>query len=65
MLNHSDLFPEFGCNGELVELPERCTPTLTVRMCVLCWTEFSYVPDDGKWVNVVYPGMRQSLDWPT
>jgi len=27
---HSDLFPEFGCDGELIELPERSTQLLTV-----------------------------------
>lgn len=30
---HSDLFPEFGCDGELIELPERCTQVLTVTQC--------------------------------
>ena len=25
---HSDLFPEFGCDGELIELPERSTQLL-------------------------------------
>ena len=28
---HSDLFPEFGCDGELIELPERRTKMLTVK----------------------------------
>jgi hypothetical protein len=28
---HSDLFPDFGCDGELVELPERWTQLLTVE----------------------------------
>lgn len=60
---HSDLFPEFGCDGELIELPERCTELLTVSLCAKCWTEFSYVPDDSRWVKVVYPGMKRSMDW--
>ena len=62
---HSDLFPEFGCDGELIELHERCTKTLTVVRCAACWTEFSWVPDDSRWVRVVYPGMKGSMDWPT
>lgn len=28
-----DLFPEFGCDGELIELPERCSQVLTVAQC--------------------------------
>jgi hypothetical protein len=59
---HSDLFPEFGCDGELMELPERCTQLLTITRCAKCWTELSWIADDGRWVNVVYPGMKQSMD---
>ena len=39
---HSDLFPEFGCDGELIEIPGRCTDAATVRYCAVCWTEFSW-----------------------
>jgi len=30
---HSDLFPEFGCDGELIEIPDQCTDAVTVRYC--------------------------------
>ena len=53
---HSDLFPEFGCDGELIELPERCTQLLTVTQCAKCWTELSWVADDERRVSVVYRG---------
>ena len=62
---HSDLFPEFGCDGELIKLPERCTQILTVTQCAKCWTELSWVADDGHWVTVVYPGIKLSMDWLT
>jgi len=62
---HSDLFPEFGCDGALIEIPERCTPRVTFSRCAKCWTEFSYALDDPKWVTVVYPGMKRSIDWPS
>jgi hypothetical protein len=55
---HSDLFPEFGCEGELIDLPEQSTQTLTVKRCGKCETELSWVADDGRWVKVVYPGMK-------
>ena len=59
---HSDLFPEVGCDGELIELPERCIQPLTVKRCAKCWTEFlSWRADDGRWVSVVYPGIKQSM----
>ena len=62
---HSDLFLEFGCEGELIEVPERCTQLITVKRCAKCWTELGWVADDGRWVTVVYPEMKQSMDWPT
>jgi hypothetical protein len=62
---HSDILPEQGCDGELIEVPERCTPKVTFSRCAKCWTEFMYVPDDSKWVTVVYPGMKGSMNWPT
>ena len=62
---HMGLFPKHDCDGELVELPERSNQTLTVASCAKCWTEFSGVADDGRWVKVVYPGMKGSMDYPT
>jgi len=59
---HSHLHPAFGCNGELIDLPERSTQVLTVKRCVKCWTELSWIADDGRWVKVVYPGMKESMD---
>ena len=59
---HSDLFPEFGCDGELIEVLERCTQMITVKRCKKCDTELSWVADDGRWVKVVYPGMNEPID---
>jgi hypothetical protein len=59
---HSDLFPEFGCDRELIEIPELCTQILTVTWCERCGTELSWVADDGRWVNVVYPGMKEPIE---
>ena len=55
---HSNLFPEFGCDGELIELPERSTQMITVKRCAKCWTEHSWVADDEHRVTVVFPGMK-------
>jgi hypothetical protein len=62
---HSHLFPEHDCNGELIELPDRCTEKLTVTRCDVCWTELSWRVDEPSWVTVVYPGMKRSMDWRT
>src|SRR5262249_54890368 len=45
---HSNLHPAFGCDGELIDLPERSTRVLTVKRCVKCWTELSWIADDGR-----------------
>ena len=58
---HSDLIPEFGCDGELIDLPEQSTKILTVKRCEKCWTELSWIADDERWVKVVYPGMKKSV----
>jgi len=58
---HSDLFPKFGCDGQLIELPELCTQILTVKWCEKCGTEFSWIADDEHWINVVYPGMNEPI----
>jgi hypothetical protein len=59
---HSDLFPAFGCDGELIEIPERSTQMVTVKWCEKCGTELSWVADEEHWVTVVYPGMNEPLD---
>jgi len=59
---HSDLFPEFGCDGELIVIPERSTQLVTVKRCEKCETELSWVADDQHWVTVVYPGMNEPID---
>jgi hypothetical protein len=28
---HGDLFPEFGCDGELIDLPEQFAQALTLK----------------------------------
>jgi len=43
---HSDLFPAFGCDGELIELPERSTKIITVRCCEKCETELIWAAGD-------------------
>ena len=62
---HSDLFPEFGCDGELIEIPDQCTDAVTVRYCAVCWTEFRWALSNPRWVDVIYPGMKMSMDWQT
>jgi hypothetical protein len=59
---HSDLFPEFGCDGELIEVLERSTQLVTVKRCGKCETELIWVADDEHWVRVVYPGMKEPID---
>jgi len=59
---HSDLFPDFGCDGKLIEIPERSTQLITVKLCAKCGTELSWVADDEHWVTVVYPGMKEPID---
>jgi hypothetical protein len=59
---HRDLLPEFGCDGELIEVPERSTQLVTVKRCEKCETELIWVADDKHWVTVVYPGMKEPID---
>jgi hypothetical protein len=56
-----DLFPEFGCDGELIELPERCTQMVTVKRCEKCETELSWVADDGRCVQGCLSGHEGAL----
>src|SRR5215469_9825372 len=62
---HTDLFPELGCDGELIDLPEQSTQLITVKRCEKCETELCSVADDEHYVGVVYPGMKESSDWET
>jgi hypothetical protein len=39
--------PEFGCGGELIDLPEQSTQMVTVKRCEKCWTELSWIADEG------------------
>jgi hypothetical protein len=59
---HSDLFSEFGYDGELIEIHECSTQMLTVTWCEKCWTELSWVADEDRWVEVVYPGMNDPIE---
>jgi len=63
-MRHTDLDRECPCHGELIELTDQCTPTITVSVCLRCFTEIRYKADSG-WVTVIYPGMSQSMDWQT
>jgi hypothetical protein len=56
----NELITEYPCNGELVEVEERCTRWLTVMRCRGCATKFMYTPD-SRWVYIVSPGMRSDL----
>jgi hypothetical protein len=58
---HSDLFPEFPCDGELIPMEELSTQRLRVLWCSGCGTEFTYTPD-CSWITVVYPGMKSDLE---
>jgi len=31
-MRHTDLFHEFGCDGELIEVPDRCTDAATAHL---------------------------------
>jgi hypothetical protein len=54
---HSEILPEHGCGGELIELPEDEPTYVHFAQCARCGTEFTFVPD-SDWVTIVYPGMR-------
>jgi hypothetical protein len=62
-MRHNELDREFPCDGELIET-QQSTETLTVVWCLPCCTEYRYALD-SDWVSVIYPGMRQTLDWQT
>ena len=58
---HSDLFPEFPCDGELIRVEALSTKRFRLLWCSGCGTEFTYTPDCA-WVSVVYPGMKSDLE---
>jgi hypothetical protein len=60
-MRHCDLDREFPCEGELIET-QQCTDTLIVAVCLKCQTELRYVRG-SRWITVIYPGMRKSVDW--
>ena len=62
-MRHNELDRELPCAGELIETAQS-TQMLTITVCLGCGTEYRYVPD-STWVEVIYPGMRRSLDWGT
>ena len=57
---HSDLFPEFPCDSELVPVEALSTQRVSPFWCSGCGTEFTFTPD-STWVWVVYPGMKSDL----
>jgi hypothetical protein len=59
-LLHSQLIPEYPCDGELIPQPEQSTATLRLLKCASCRTEITYTPD-SSWVHVVLPGMKSDL----
>ena len=59
-MRHSDLFPEFGCTGELIPLPEWSTRRVRTHLCSACGTEIRLSPN-SRLATVVYPGMRSKL----
>jgi len=61
-MKHGDLFPEFSCDGELIEPSERSVQMVTVKRCEKCWTELGWLADDEHWVTVVYRGMKEPID---
>jgi hypothetical protein len=62
-MRHNELDREFPCNGDLIET-QQSSQMLTIAVCLECGTEYRYVPD-STWVEVIYPGMRRSLNWET
>jgi hypothetical protein len=58
---HSDLFPEFRCDSELIPVEALSTEKICLLWCSGCGTEFTYTPD-CDWVTVVYPGMKSDLE---
>ena len=59
-LLHSDFFPEFPCDRELIPVEALSKGRICLR-CSGCGTEFTYVPEH-EWVLVVYPGMKSDLE---
>ena len=57
---HSDLFPEFPCDSELIPVEALSTEEVRLLWCSGCGTEFTY-KTDCEWVTVVYPGMKSDL----
>jgi len=57
---HSDLFPEFPCDSELIPVEALSTKRACLLWCSGCGTEITYTPD-CEWVWVVYPGMKSDL----
>ena len=62
-MRHNELDRELQCDGDLIETAES-TQMLTIAVCLGCGTEYRYVPDSTS-VDVIYPGMRRSVDWET
>jgi hypothetical protein len=60
-MTRNDIERDYPCDGDLLELTERCTATLTVKLCLGCGRGFRYVPD-SDWVTVVLPGTNRPLD---
>jgi hypothetical protein len=58
-MRHSDIIPEHGCNGELIQQNEEPV-YVYIAWCSGCGTEFRYEPD-SDWITFVLPGMRGSL----
>ena len=56
---HSDLFPEFPCDSELVSVEALSTEKVRLFWCSGCGTEFTLT--NCQWVMVVYPGMKLDL----
>jgi hypothetical protein len=46
-------------------MPDRCTDAATIRYCAEGWTEFKWALANPTWVEVIYPGMKTSMDWRT
>jgi len=60
---HSDLFPEFPCDSELMAMEKTIdredSSSLVLRLR-RCGTEITFT--DCGWVTVVYPGMKSGLE---
>ena len=53
---HSDLFPEFGCDGELIELPNRIACTLEAPLAAFAQNDMPLDRCEDRVIRLDRPG---------